>query len=197
MDSTADPPADRICVSCRRWPGRLTDIRRRCDLIRKSWMLPATVRLFEFAVDDDYPAVAAGILKRLGWQRGADIIVACGAGLRRRNLQPAELSLSHSFWREWIFLINCRGVNGFLTRIFEILFLLQRDGIRFAVALTENLTSLWSNQSILRSDEIWLPERKLGGVKRRAVRSRGCLGESLPVNYLAQGFRPAVRRTEK
>src|ERR1022692_1949122 len=41
-------------------------------------------------------------------------------------------------------------------------------------------TVLWSCQSIVRSDETWLPEwsGKLGGVQRCAVRSRGSLGAS-------------------
>src|ERR1035438_2104960 len=47
--------------------------------------------------------LAAGISETPGWWRPADIILACGARLRRRSWQPTELNLTHSFWLDKLF----------------------------------------------------------------------------------------------
>jgi hypothetical protein len=55
----------------------------------------------------------------------------------------------------------------------------DESGVGFAAQLAENSTPLWSHQSILRSDETWLPEwsGNLGGVQRwRSSVAWGVLG---------------------
>jgi hypothetical protein len=60
----------------------------------------------------------------------------------------------------------------------------DESGVGFGARLAENSTPLWSHQSILRSDETWLPEwsGNLGGVQRwRSSVAWGVLGQaSLP-----------------
>ena len=64
----------------------------------------------------------------------------------------------------------------------------DESGVGFGVAGAEKPTALWSDHSILVSDETWLPEwsGKLGGVEQCAVWSRGFLGASLS----AYGVKP-------
>src|ERR1019366_4151367 len=60
--------------------------------------------------------------------------------------------------------------------------LCDESGVGFgARRLAENSTALWSHQSILRSDETWLPEwsGNLGGVQRwRSSVASGVLGQA-------------------
>jgi hypothetical protein len=56
----------------------------------------------------------AGILETPGCGQSAGNISACGAGLRRRSLQPTELSLPHSFWLISSLHYKGRRVNIFL-----------------------------------------------------------------------------------
>jgi hypothetical protein len=62
---------------------------------------------------------AAGILETPGGGQSADIVLAGGAGLRRRSFQSPKLDIFRSFWSDLAFPKKSRFVNSFSNNNFN------------------------------------------------------------------------------